>query len=228
LGSSEQIDYFKSLKPDLAILPELKFKNIEQLNPRSCSWITNNHTNASPKGLGVLGFGETVISELQRDVDMELFLPLRISTPALSFNLVAVWNFYHACKQGRFRGIRGDGALEWAAINHYASVLESPCMIGGDWNFGPTFSRPAFLRMCELFKSFGFDSLYHSHYSLTHDRSDHPTFKSPTGHLHHLDHLFATRDLAARIKSYEVCGIGNAVRSDHSAIRLFLDCETNK
>ena len=84
LGSREQIEYFKALSPDLAILPELKRENVEQLGARSFSWVTNNFTNRSPKGLGVLGFGDVEVHELERDEDMELFLPLVIRGPTLN------------------------------------------------------------------------------------------------------------------------------------------------
>lgn len=220
MSSSEQIAFFRSLKPDVAILPELKYSNISALEPNSWSWITNNKTNARPKGLGVLGFGDTTISEHPRDEDMELFLPLRITHDGYCFNLVAVWNFYSACKQGRFRGVRGDGALEYTAIRKYASTLNTPCIFGGDWNFGPTFSQHAFLKICEMFRDFGYESLYHHHYTLGTDVSRHHTFRTPSGHFHHLDHLFATTDLADHMASYEVVPLEHAVRSDHSPIVL--------
>jgi exonuclease III len=222
LGSREQIDYFHTLAPDLAILPELKSENVKQLGANSHSWITNNFSNSSPKGLGVLGFGEVKVVELERDGDMELFMPLAVHSPELEFNLVAVWNFYHACKGGRFRGVKGDGALEWAAIAHYAASLSAPCLFGGDWNFGPTFSQRSFLRMCNLFAGYGYSSLYHVRHSLDLEQSRHSTFRSPTGHYHHLDHLFATGDLCARMLDYEVLPVDGAVRSDHAPILLTL------
>ena len=223
MASSEQIDYFKSLRADLDILPELKRGNVDQLGSCSWAWMTNNHTNRSPKGLGVIGFGDVEIEELERDVDMELYLPLKVRTPAISFNLVAVWNFYYACKQGRFKGVRGDGALEWSAIAHYASRLAGPCLFGGDWNFGPTFSKAAFLRLCKMFDQYGYESLYHRYYSLSPNETDHHTFRTSRGHLHHLDHLFATNDLAAQMASYDVIPVNTAVRSDHSPVILTLN-----
>lgn len=222
LGSREQIDYFKALMPDLAILPELKRDNVEQLGARSFSWTTNNLSNRSPKGLGVLGFGEVQLLELERDPDMELFLPLTVQSPELSFNLVAVWNFYHACKQGRFRGVKGEGALEWMAIQRYGGSLSAPCLFGGDWNFGPTFSQRAFIKMCDLFANLGYQSLYHVRHGLEWEESRHSTFRSPNGHYHHLDHLFATQDLCSRMVDYEIIPVDQAVRSDHSPVLLTL------
>lgn len=218
MGSAEQIAFFKSLEPDIAILPELKFANISLLSPSSWSWVTNNHVNPRPKGLGILGFGETSVTELSRDEDMELFLPVRVANQEASFNLVAVWNFYSACKQGRFKGVRDDGAVEYSAIRKYAGSLGAPCIFGGDWNYGPTFSQHAFKKTCDLFSSFGFVSLYHKHHGLDLSESKHRTFKSPSGHHHHLDHLFCTSELAACMVSYDIIPLMNAVRSDHSPI----------
>ena len=43
MGRPEQINLFKSLQPDLAILPELKEKNINALKPNEAVQITNNN-----------------------------------------------------------------------------------------------------------------------------------------------------------------------------------------
>ena len=56
LGTKPQIEYFKSFECDIAVLPELKESNIEGLKPSSYVWMTNNHKNPSPKGMGVLAF----------------------------------------------------------------------------------------------------------------------------------------------------------------------------
>ena len=48
MGNSQQIEMFKSLCVDLAILPELKQKNIDGLNPKEVVWITNNFSNKTP------------------------------------------------------------------------------------------------------------------------------------------------------------------------------------
>jgi hypothetical protein len=144
MGTESQIKYFESFECDIAILPELKESNIKALKPSSYVWITNNHQNPKPKGLGVLAFNEIELISLPRDEDMEIFIPLEVKSPELNFNLLAVWNFYSACKQGRFKGVKGEGCLEWSAINHYAGFLKGSALMIGDWNFGPTFSKAAY------------------------------------------------------------------------------------
>ena len=222
MGSAEQVEYFLNMQPDLAVLPELKQKNIEALSPNCAAWATNNYTNAAPKGLGILAFGETSLEELPFDKEMEIYLPVRVTNSFMNFNLIGVWNFYYACKQGRFKDVHGEGALEWAAIEHYTKSLNGPCIFGGDWNFGPTFSQPSFLRMCNMFKTAGFDSLYHSFFDLPYSYSKHPTFRHNRGNHHHLDHVFATNDVVKKLKKFEVRALEDAVKSDHAPLIIDL------
>jgi len=67
INKTSQIDYFKSSGPDIAIIPELKKSNIGSLSPTSWVWVTNNHSNPTPKGLGVLAFNGFQLTELPRD-----------------------------------------------------------------------------------------------------------------------------------------------------------------
>ena len=60
------------------------------------------------KGLGILCFNGFQIQELPRDEDMEIYIPVKIKGKGIEFNLLAIWNFYWACKQGRFKGVKGD------------------------------------------------------------------------------------------------------------------------
>ena len=90
INKLEQIDYFKSFQCDLAVIPELKERNISSLEPEYAAWVTNNHSNPNPKGLGVLTFNGWQLDELPRDEDMEIYIPLRIFNSSCSFNLLAV------------------------------------------------------------------------------------------------------------------------------------------
>ena len=142
MGSSQQIELFKSLCVDLAILPELKYKNIDGLNPKDAVWITNNFSNKTPKGLGVLSFNDTSLRELPRDEDMEIYIPITVKHPNYAFDLLAVWNFYFACKRGRFKGVKGDGCLEWSAIRKYTKELNSNCLLAEIGVLDQRFRRP--------------------------------------------------------------------------------------
>ena len=86
--------------------------------------------NKHPKGLGILSFNGAQISPLEFDEDMELYIPVNVVFKNISFNLLAVWNFYYACKQGRFKGVKGENCLEWSAIRHYTNTLDYPLLIG--------------------------------------------------------------------------------------------------
>jgi len=123
INQPEQLNYFKSFKPDLAIIPEVKEYNIEKLGPDSAVWVTNNPKNKSPKGLGVLAFNGFKLEELPRDHDMEIFIPLKVLKGDFSFNLLAVWNFYYVCKRGRFKDLKGPDCLEYSALKHYKKSI---------------------------------------------------------------------------------------------------------
>lgn len=222
MGSSQQIELFKSLCVDLAILPELKQKNTDGLNPKDAVWITNNFSNKTPKGLGVLSFNDTSLRELPRDEDMEIYIPVTVQHPSYTFDLLAVWNFYFACKRGRFKGVKGDGCLEWSAIRKYTKELNSNCLFGGDWNFGPTFAQAEFIRMCEMYKDVGVESLYHKAHNLQWAESCHMTFKSTRQTYHHLDHFFGSSLIGSSMLSYEILPMQEVVLSDHAPVILTL------
>ena len=98
MNKPQQISYFQSFKPDLAIIPELKEANFDVLKATSAIWVTNNHSNAKPKGMGVLGFNGTLVTQLETDEDMEIFLPAKVNISKIGLKVLAVWNFYWACK----------------------------------------------------------------------------------------------------------------------------------
>jgi exonuclease III len=154
---------------------------------------------------------------------MEIYIPVKVISDKVTFNLLAIWNFYFACKQGRFKGVRGDGALEWIATKRYTSQLLDPCLFAGDWNFGPTFSQRAFVRLCNELTHAGFSSLYHKFYNLEHTESHHSTFITPTKKYHHLDHFFGTKEFLDGMTNYEIPSVDDAILSDHSPIILDID-----
>ena len=224
MGTAAQIEYFQQFECDIAILPELKESNIAPLEPSSHVWITNNHDNPKPKGLGVLAFNGIELTPLPRDEDMEIYIPLRVTASNLSFNLLAVWNFYSACKQGRFKDVKGEmngiDCLEWSAIRHYGSLLQDPALLIGDWNFGPTFSQAAFIKLCNLLSDLGVNSLYHQFNDLSIDESNHPTFKTTRKNFHHLDHIFGSSYFSESMKNLSVDSFDNVVLSDHVPLLL--------
>ena len=222
MGRPEQIDLFKSLQPDLAILPELKEKNINALKPNDAVWITNNHENNSPKGLGLLSFNQTSLYPLSRDEDMEIYIPVSVYNPSYKFDLLGVWNFYFECKQGRFRGVKGKGQLEWAAIERYKRQLVQPCLFAGDWNLGPTFAQDNFLRICEELDEINIKSLYHEFHQLDLSTSNNMTFRTPTKKYHHLDHFFGSELFVDNMVGYEIMDVDKATLSDHSPVVLSL------
>ena len=220
LGKKEQIDQFRSFTCDIAVVPELKESNIETLKPDDSVWITNNFGIKKPKGLGVLAFNGWKLEELPRDEDMEIYIPLKLSKDEFSFNLLALWNFYSACKSGRFKGVKGDKALEWEAMRHYDNLLSDPSLVVGDFNFGPTFSSESFLHLVQLLEKKGLKSLYHHFFDLEPSETEHPTFKTTRDNFHHLDHMFGSKRFFSTIKKFEIIDFKKVVLSDHSPLLL--------
>ena len=223
ISKQTQIDYFKSFDCDLAVIPELKEHNIEKLNPSSSIWITNNFENKTPKGLGILGFDNVQLKLLPRDEDMEIYIPIKVNTSKLNFTLLAVWNFYWACKQGRFKDLKGDNCLEWAALDHYKPILKDPSLIVGDWNFGPTFSQEAFVKLNNILNQQDIKSLYHEFENIPVTDTKNYTYKSPMKTFHHLDHIFGSLYFLNKMKNFKVSSLDEAILSDHAALLLELD-----
>jgi len=216
MARSEQISYFQTFNPDIAIIPELKQSNLDKLDIYDSVWVTNNHTNSKPKGLGIVSFNGYSLEELDRDEDMEIYIPLQVSKSNFSFRLLAVWNFYYACKQGRFAGVRGENCLEWSAIRHYCPLLTNPCLVVGDWNFGPKCFPDSFKRLCSMAEEHGLKSLYHSFHSIDEIETNHATFKTTRGNFHQIDHFFGSEDFQNTMRSYEIDTFDNVVLSDHA------------
>ncbi len=223
LGSKEQIEQFHSFHPDLAVLPELKQKNIDQLSPDEAIWNTNNFVNPSPKGLGVLAFNGISIRELPTDKDMEIYTPISVKKDDFEFSLLAIWNFYSACKQGRFKGVKGENCLEWEAMRHYKKMMRDPFLMIGDFNFGPTFSQAAFQYLCETLSESEVESLYHQYFNLPKDSSKHPTFRTPNKIYHHLDQVFGSNIFSESLISFNVTPFEKVVKSDHAPILVEFD-----
>ena len=225
LGSKEKIAYFKSFNADIAILPELREGNIEKLSPDCAIWITNNYTTTSPKGLGVLGFNGYDLLQLPRDEEMEIYIPTRVSKGDCSFNLLAVWNFYSACKQGRFKNIKGPKCLEYSAIDYYKDLFEDPSLIAGDWNLGPTFAQEGYLNILNILEHHGLRSLYHTHNKLSPKESTNHTYRSTRKTFHHLDHIFGSKSFVENMTSFEIHPFDKVLCSDHAP--LIVDFDVN-
>ena len=159
---------------------------------------------------------------------MEIFIPLRVTKDSFAFNLLAVWNFYYASKQGRFKDLRGPECLEYSALRHYQPMFSDPSLIIGDWNLGPTFSQPSFLKIVDMASQSGMKSIYHEFFKLPHDQTNHSTFRQirkGVPHLHHLDHIFGSKFFYENISDLLIDDFTNVVRSDHAPV--VLDINTN-
>jgi len=218
LARKVKVDFLKSLEPDVAVLPEIREAHIKALAARDSRWTTNNGKTSSPKGLGVLTFNEYGLEDFPRDNEMEIYFPLRVRSQDFSFNLLAVWNFYFASKTGRFKGVRGEGSVEYQSVHHYSSFLADPSLLVGDLNFGPDFGR-GFTKYCELLNQIDLKSLYHQDAGLNVCQTKLQTYKPNRGlNRYHLDHVFGSPLFQKGLARFQCEPLEKVPFSDHAAL----------
>ena len=223
LQRKNKVQYLLGFQPDIAIIPEIREAHVQVLKPKASCWVTNNHDGRSPKGLGILCFGNYRLERLPRDEEMEIYLPLKIHNGSLSFNLLAVWNFYSLCKRGRFRGARGEAGVEIAALNHYRSFLPDPSLLIGDLNMGPTLSLHSFSRLSGLLAEMGFKDLSQIRTQQLSKGFRWKTFRMRRKEqffYHHLDHAFGSPFFSDRLDSFEIDEQAMDKFSDHAPVVL--------
>lgn len=221
ISKPEQVSYLMSLRPDIAVIPEMKENNATVLKPDSYVWVTNNKSNIAPKGLGVLTFNGFALEKIPRDEEMEIFLPLRVKSNGFRFNLLAVWNFYSASKSGRFKGVYGDKALEYEAVRYYTDFLNDPALVIGDWNLGPTIFCESYEKILSLLNERGMKCLLKTYQLKNPNFQDTPTYKPVRGTtLHRIDHAMGSIWFQENLKSFEIRPLSEAILSDHAPIVL--------
>lgn len=223
LQRKDKVDYLLGFRPDIAVIPEIRETHVQALGPQDFVWVTNHPAGRSPKGLGVLCFGDYRIQMLPRDEEMEIYLPLKVQNGSLSFNLLAVWNFYHLCKQGRFHGVKGEAGVELSALRHYQPFLADPSLLIGDLNMGPTLSLFNFSRLTAALGEIGLKDLSRTKSCGCPDGSPWKTFRMMRkGNIfhHHLDHVFGSVFFEKRLGSFEVDEKAMDMFSDHSTVAL--------
>ncbi len=224
LANKEKVKYFRSLNADIAIIPEVREANAIALKPDSLIWDTNNRKSGSKMGLGILTFNGFIATELPRHSAFELYLPAVISKGKISFNLLAVWSFYSACKQGKYKGVVG---IEYDAINYYKDLFKDPCLIAGDWNNGPTLKNPSsHYKIVEILSKYGMTSLYHTFTKEKQGSESVVTYKHNRGNTHFIDHIYGSKSFVDKMSSFEIQPMSKVVKSDHAP--LILDVEFKK
>lgn len=220
IGRSAQIAYFKSFKPDIAVVPDLKKSQIEALAPDSYIWVTNNQSTVAPRGLGVLAYNGYKISALPRDEDLEIFIPVKVARNDFSFNLLAVWNFSGVSREEEIAGIRG---LDFAALEQYKDLFKENFLMAGEWNLGPTLAEQGLRKVLSLFDQYEIKSLYKHMTTLPKREITNPAFRTPRNPLHHLDHMFGSTFFCDHANALNVDTFENVLLSDSAPLVLDVD-----
>jgi len=221
LQRKDKVEYLLGFKPDIAIIPEIRKAHVQALKPMDFCWVTNHPDGRSPKGLGVLCFGNYRLECLPRDEEMEIYLPLKIHNGSFSFKLLAIWNFYSLCKRGRFRGARGEAGVELAALHHYRSFLPDPSLLIGDLNMGPTLSLQCFSRLSGLLAEMGFKDLSSIRATQISKGFNWKTFRMRRKEqffYHHLDHAFGSPSFSERLNTFQIDEQAMDKFSDHAPV----------
>ena len=221
LQRKDKVEYLLGFKPDIAIIPEIRKAHVQALKPMDFSWATNHPDGRSPKGLGVLCFGNYRLECLPRDEEMEIYLPLKIRNGSFSFNLLAIWNFYSLCKRGRFRGARGEAGVELAALHHYRAFLPDPSLLIGDLNMGPTLSLECFSRLSGLLEEMSLKDLSRISTERRSKVFHWKTFRMKRKEqffYHHLDHAFGSPSFSERLDSFQIDEQAMDKFSDHAPV----------
>lgn len=220
IGRSAQIAYFKSFKPDIAIVPELKKSQLEALSPDSHIWVTNNHSTSAPKGLGVLAYNGYKLAALPRDEDLNIFVPLKVARNDFSFNMLAVWNFTSFSKEEQ---IAGDGAIDFSALEQYRELFADPFLMAGEWNMGPTLAQQGLQKLLNVLNPYGVKSLYDQMTFMPRKEITNPAFRAPRNPTLHLDHMFGSSFFCDNASALNVDTFEHVVLSDHAPLVLDVD-----
>ena len=86
------------------------------------------------------------------------------------------------------------------------------------WNLRPAFILPSFRRICNMFTTASFDTLYHTSFDFPCNYSKHQAFWHFRSNQHHVDHDFNTNGFVKKLKKFEVQALEDAVKSDHALL----------
>ena len=219
-------DAITTLKPDIAILPEVSRADIESLVPdqRHRDWIGDNEK----KGLGVVTFGNYALDrDASVDSKYQFFLPARIAGPT-SFTLLAVWALNHR-NRSELAGQR-DATLQ--AITHYRGFLGrgTHTIVAGDFNHNVIWDRPRattanFRPVLDALNSLNLVSTYHHLFGQEHGEESAHTlnWRHNASTPYHVDYIFASKKHLTGDALLQVIapGTGDPL-SDHFALVLDL------
>ncbi len=200
------------LEADVAILPraanEIRLLKSELDEHNSMAWV-GRHVQ---RGLGVIGFGNTVakLDGGRWDQRLEWIAPVAISGE-ISFQILAIWALNEKA-QVKFKS-KPPASQPIQMMRLYQKMLSEPCVIAGDFNNNPVFHRNDpnwdMLELVALLSTAGFVSAYHSFFELEHgDPREVPTRLRPdeTGGIerHHVDYCFVPRPWLPALTNVQV------------------------
>ncbi len=223
----KKADLILKYLPNILIIPEcehpdkLKFPE-GVLKPSSIFWYGAN-TN---KGFGVFAYGDYKIKLLKtHNPDFKIILPLKITSPKISFTMLAIWANNPSDKDGAYI------TQVWKAIHYYDKLLKGKkTILIGDFNSNTFWDKPRrkgnHSHVVEFLAAKKIFSTYHHYFNLAQGKEQHPTlfmYRHPDK-PYHLDYCFASADFIEKLTQVEV-GLYNDWKhcSDHKPLIVTFD-----
>jgi exonuclease III len=214
-----------NLKPDLLVIPECETPTrLDSIasSPNHTIWIGDNLN----KGLGVLSYSDLTLRLLDvYDSDIKYVAPIAVAGK-VNFTLLAVW-----AMDDKHQRDQRYIARVWIALHRYASLLEDPVLIMGDFNWNKIWDHSRNLRgnltqTVDYLRSRNIVSLYHSFFGEEFGRETFPTLYMyrKQSRPYHVDYAFASRSFRNNLNSFRVGVYENWIQSsDHMPLILVLD-----
>ncbi|MBE4909204.1 endonuclease/exonuclease/phosphatase family protein [Bacillus luteolus] len=221
-----KIEYVLPFNADILVIPECeapqKWGNSKYLESISqFEWFGENQN----KGIGVITLNDSYRIEVHPTYcdKIQYIIPLVVSGKE-EFTLLAVWSQKTATTYESYIG------QIYLALQHYESLLKTPCFIIGDWNSNKIFDHIKRVgnhtEVVDILAKHDITSLYHQYFKEQHGEETKPThyFRKEFASPFHIDFAFASQNFVNRLTKVEVGTYDKWIKhSDH--IPIFLEIE---
>ncbi|MED3126406.1 endonuclease/exonuclease/phosphatase family protein [Bacillus wiedmannii] len=218
----KKIDKILPLKADILVISECekseKWGQIDkEKGIKKFLWDGDNPN----KGIGIITFDKRYQIEIHPDYDRSFryIVPIKVSADKQEFIMFAVWS-----QKGEKRYDSYIGQI-YLALEKYASLLNEPCIIVGDWNSCKLYDRIKRVKthseVVEFLEGYGIKSAYH-HFSEEEQGEELKAthyFRKEKARPFHIDCLFASEIFLNELESIEIGSYEEWIEfSDHMPI----------
>ena len=212
MGFAKKADFLFALQPDIAVIQECSKRSALAAAERGylSLWFGGNKA----KGMAVLWRAGWKVKAIAKPKHTWI-VGLKVEGPE-TFTLVAVWSWV---KGGSLAGYVNE--IRGAMAAHPRWFKRGPVVMAGDFNSNcraDNFTGGGPVPLLAQLAKLKLVSAYHSHCGEEHGKESRPTFHQyrHTDKPFHIDYVFVSPELAARVSGCEVGGLDEWLRmSDH-------------